>query len=64
MSNELLTLLTVDELSKALKISKSNIYKLIKASKIPYVKISKKYLFEETTINDWVKSNSYTPSNA
>jgi excisionase family DNA binding protein len=49
-------MLTVKETAKYLKLSKSMIYKLIRQKKIPFVKISGKYLFSVTKLDSWVES--------
>lgn len=52
-------LLTVDELSEYLKLSKSHVYTLTSQQKIPHIKLlNKKLLFDKNEINEWLKSKS------
>ncbi len=49
--------MTIDELAKALKMSKSHIYYLTSKKLIPHVKLfEKKLLFEKTAIKNWLNS--------
>ncbi len=51
------TLLTLDELSEYLKVSKSTLYKLVQAGKVPGTKIGKHWRFRKATIDQWIDSN-------
>jgi len=45
--------LTIDELSKYIKIPKSTIYKLTMNKKIPHIKIGKTLRFRQSEIDAW-----------
>ena len=46
--------LTIDELSVYLKISKSTLYKLVREGKIPCQKIGRHWRFRKETIDKWL----------
>ena len=48
-------IMTMDDLSEYLKISKSTLYKLATEKKLPGQKIGKRWRFHRTAIEDWVK---------
>lgn len=51
-------MLTVDDVANYTGISKSNIYKLTSAGKIPHYKpTGKRLYFDLEEINEWLKSN-------
>jgi excisionase family DNA binding protein len=58
MSTSLETLLTLDELSESLKVSKSSLYKMAQAGRIPGTKIGKHWRFHKQTIDQWIDGNS------
>ncbi len=49
-------LLTIEELSKNLKIPKKTIYKWAREKKVPCVKLGKHLRFIESEIDQWLKS--------
>ena len=51
------TLLTLDELSEYLKVSKSTLYKLVQAGRVPGAKIGKHWRFRKATIDQWIDGN-------
>ncbi len=51
------TLLTLDELSEYLQVSKSTLYKLVQAGKVPGTKIGKHWRFRKVTIDLWIDGN-------
>ena len=51
------TLLTLDELSKYLQVSKSTLYKLVQAGRVPGTKIGKHWRFRKATIGLWIDGN-------
>ncbi len=51
-------LLTVDDLSNLLKISKKSIYKNYKNWQIPYIKMGKIIRFNETSLKMWLNSKT------
>ena len=46
--------LTIEELSAYLKISKSTLYKLVREGKIPSQKVGRHWRFHKTTIDRWL----------
>ena len=51
------SLLTLDELSEYLKVSKSTLYKLVQAGRVPGSKIGKHWRFRKETIDRWIDGN-------
>ena len=51
--------LTVAELSKWIRLSKSHIYCLVSKKKIPFIKLGGKLLFSSEEIRNWVDQSSY-----
>jgi len=49
--------LTIEELSAYLKISKSTLYKLVREGKIPCQKIGRHWRFRKETIDRWLDEN-------
>jgi len=47
-------ILTIEELSAYLKISKSTLYKLVREGKIPSQKIGRHWRFSKTAIDRWL----------
>jgi excisionase family DNA binding protein len=52
----MLTILTIDELSRELKIPKKTIYKWVREGKIPCRKLGKHLRFIESEIDQWLQS--------
>ena len=50
-------IMTIDELAAYLKISKSTLYKLVQAGKLPGQKIGKRWRFHRDAIDGWLKSH-------
>lgn len=48
-------LLTMQEASARLRICRQTLAKLVKSDDVPCVKLGKKYMFDETTINEIAK---------
>jgi excisionase family DNA binding protein len=48
--------LTVDDLSKTLKVSRVWIYKLVREKRIPFYHIEKCVRFSPSAINEWLES--------
>ncbi len=46
--------LTIDELSEYLKVSKSTLYKLAQERKVPGQKVGKHWRFSRLAINEWL----------
>ena len=57
------TFLTIDELSKLIKMSKGSIYQLVYKNSIPYHKKGKLY-FLKSEILDWIKSGKQETKSA
>lgn len=51
--------LTVAELSKWIRLSRSHIYFLVSKKKIPFIKLGDKLLFSSEEIRNWVDQSSY-----
>ena len=51
-------ILTIDELSVYLKISKSTLYKLVQENKLPGQKIGKHWRFRKDSIDNWIDETS------
>lgn len=49
------SILTIDELSAYLKISKSTLYKLVRENKIPAKKIGRNWRFQKHAIDNWFR---------
>ena len=50
--------LTLDELSKYLKIPKSTVYKLCQEGRIPAQKVGRHWRFRKQAIDQWLESNN------
>jgi excisionase family DNA binding protein len=48
-------LITLEELSKYLKISKPTLYKMVERGKIPALKIANQWRFKKDDINRWLE---------
>jgi excisionase family DNA binding protein len=48
-------ILTIDELSSYLKISKSTLYKIVREGKLPSQKIGKHWRFRKDAIDRWLE---------
>lgn len=48
-------IMTMDELARYLKISKSTLYKLAVENKLPGQKIGKRWRFHRGAIDDWMR---------
>jgi excisionase family DNA binding protein len=49
------TVLSIDDLSRYLKISKSTLYKLAQCGGVPGQKVGKHWRFHREAIDDWLK---------
>jgi len=49
--------LTIDELSDYIRISKSTIYKLVRSGKIPGQKIGRHWRFRKAAIDEWLEES-------
>jgi excisionase family DNA binding protein len=54
MTNEKDSVLTIDELSEYLKISKSTLYKLVQEGKVPGQKVGRHWRFSRRAIDNWI----------
>jgi excisionase family DNA binding protein len=50
--------LTIDELAEYLKVSKSTLYKLVQAGKVPGQKVGKHWRFRRATIDKWLDARA------
>ena len=48
------TVMTIDDLAEYLKLSKSTLYKLCQAGKIPGQKVGRHWRFRKETIDKWL----------
>jgi len=48
-------LLTLEELSRYLKISKPTLYKMVEKGKIPALKIANQWRFKKEDISTWIE---------
>ena len=55
-------IMNVAELALYIGVSKSKIYKMIKAKKVPASKIGRQYKFSKQVIDAWLKENIITSS--
>jgi len=51
------TVMTIKELSKYLKISRSTLYKLAQEGKLPGQKVGRHWRFRKETIDRWLDEN-------
>ncbi len=51
-------LMTVEEVAEYLRVTKKTIYRLLKRSKIPAIKISRQWRFDRASIDEWLHLNS------
>lgn len=58
MSTQEGEVLTLEELAKYLKISRSTLYKLVRSRRIPGRKIGRSWRFHKSTIDRWLKVKS------
>lgn len=54
MRTETLELLTVDEVTQLLKLSKGAVYQMIARREIPYLKMGRRVRFDKTEISTWI----------
>ena len=57
------SILTIEELSIYLKISKSTLYKLVREGKIPSQKVGRHWRFRKETIDRWLDETQTKESN-
>ena len=51
-------LITIDDLSSYLKISKETIYKMVQKGSIPALKVGNQWRFQKDQINNWLNEQS------
>ena len=56
------TVLSIDDLSRYLKISKSTLYKLAQGGSVPGQKVGKHWRFHRKAIDDWLKRTNQPKS--
>lgn len=57
MSTPSTSLLTLDDLSAYLQLSKSSLYKLVQKGEVPGLKVGKHWRFRKETIDRWIARN-------
>jgi excisionase family DNA binding protein len=56
------SVMTIDDLSAYLKVSKSTLYKLAQEGKVPGQKVGRHWRFHKDVVDEWLgKSNSSAP---
>ncbi|MFP4141676.1 MAG: helix-turn-helix transcriptional regulator [Phycisphaerae bacterium] len=50
------TIMTLDDLAAYVKLSKSSLYKLCQAGKVPGTKIGRTWRFHKDVIDTWIKT--------
>jgi excisionase family DNA binding protein len=55
MPDETDSVLTIDDLARYLKVSKSTLYKLCQDGQVPGRKIGRHWRFSKVVIDDWLK---------
>ncbi len=55
------TILTINEASEYLRLSKPTLYRLTSTKKIPFLKVGGKVLFKLQELTDWLDSQSVEP---
>jgi len=58
VSDQVDPVMTIEELSKHVKVPKSTLYKLVKEGKIPCQKIGKHWRFNRDAIDRWLMGNT------
>lgn len=56
--------MTIEELARYLKVSKSSLYKLAQQGKVPGQKVGKHWRFRKATIDQWLDEQSQEPEGA
>ena len=51
-------ILTIDDLAAYLKISKSTLYKLVQAGKLPGQKVGKRLRFHKAVVDEWLGNSA------
>ena len=55
-------IMTIPEVARYLKISKSKIYYLVQRREIPHVKIGRNVRIKESELTKWLDRHQYSPS--
>ena len=50
-------IMTIEALAEYLKISRSTLYKLVQAGRLPGQKVGKRWRFHKDAIDDWLKQH-------
>ncbi len=50
--------MTIDDLSEYLQVSKSSLYKLVQSGKVPGQKVGKHWRFHRDSIDSWLKKQT------
>jgi len=62
MADKTQQVLTIDELSDYLRISKSSLYKLAQDGKVPGQKVGRHWRFRRDTIDRWLDEGNISPN--
>lgn len=60
--NEMIEWLSVEELSKMIKIDRQTLYRMCKNKQIPYSRFGYNYRFDRAKIMEWIQRNSHEVS--
>ena len=61
MTRKIDAVMTIAELAKYLKVSKSTLYKLVQEGKVPGQKVGRHWRFRKETIDHWLDETSLDP---
>ena len=53
-------ILTIPEVARYLKLSRSKVYLLVTQKKIPYIRIGKNVRIRQSDLETWIEANRYT----
>lgn len=62
MNNELLDIMTIEDVAEYLRIPVSSAYKLAQGGKIPGQKVGRHWRFHRPTLVRWIAGQTYTDS--
>ena len=51
-------IMTIDDLAAYLKISKSTLYKLVQAGRLPGQKVGKRWRFHKAVVDEWLGNSA------
>jgi len=57
MDDDVGTIMTIDELSDYLRVSKSTVYKLVQSGRLPGKKAGRQWRFHKNAIDEWLSTH-------